>query len=270
MNEAEYSAHPGVRRSELWRIHESPEKYKWFKDHPESETPSLAFGSAAHKMLLEPKSFGYEYAIAPNVDRRTKVGKEAWDEFLTESSGKTIISLDEYDQILDMATEVQIHPVASELLHGKKEIPFFWTDPDTGIECKIKCDVLVERDGAVTVVDYKTAANAETNAFNSKIFQYGYHLQAGMYTEGVMRAMGLTERPGFTFIVQEKKPPYSVNVIEVPEEVIQYGVDVFREYIGILRDCEQTGYFYGYTGPFNEPNEAFLPGYLQMGEEDED
>lgn len=40
MTEKEYNEAQGIRRSVLWRMHESPEKYKWFLEHPEPETPA--------------------------------------------------------------------------------------------------------------------------------------------------------------------------------------------------------------------------------------
>ena len=270
MTEQEYNQHEGVRRSDLWKIRESPEKYLWAIEHPEEPTPALIFGAMVHKMLLEPLSFANEYAVAPNVDRRTKAGKEAWQAFTEQNSGKVIISADDFDQADAMVNRVMSHPIAQKLLGGRAELPLFWTDEDTTELCKVRLDMLKQTDdGEVFVVDYKTAASAETNRFNSKLFEFGYHLQAYMYTEAVRRCYELKERPRFIFIVQEKKPPYAVNCIEATEDVITAGMDVFRELIGILHQCKETGYWYGYNGAFDDINEAYLPGYMTMGDEDE-
>lgn len=273
MTEKEYNQAPGVRRSDLWRMHESPEKYKWFLEHPPESTPTLTFGAAAHKMLLEPDGFDDEFAVLPNVDRRTKAGKEAYEAFLLNSDGKAIISEDEYNTINEMIRRAMTIPCVVNLLDGKKEQSFFWTDEDTGILCKIRCDCITEHDGKVIVVDYKTTTDARTNIFvNRDMDKYGYFLQAFMYTEGVMKNMGLTERPDFHFIVQEKKPPYSLNVVTVygDSDVMMHGQDVFREYIGMLKQCMETGFWWGLMGPFNEPNEAYLPGYISLGNDEEE
>lgn len=269
MTEREYNQAEGVRRSELWRMHESPEKYEYFRTHPEPPTPALVFGQVVHKLLLEPKTFNDEFAIAPDMDRRTKAGREAWEAFVANAGDRTVITQDEFDQAAEMVGAVRTHPLAQTLLNGEHEVPFFWTDDDTGIRCKIKCDILTEIDGQPVVVDYKTAASAHTDKFNAKAFEFGYPLQAAMYTEGVMKALGLDERPRFIFIAQEKKPPYSVNVIEMTEDVMMYGTDLFREYIGALHECRETGYWPGYNGVFNEINDAYLPGYMQIGDDDE-
>lgn len=268
MTEKEYNAAPGVRRSALWRMHESPEKYKWFLDHPESATPALIFGSAVHKLLLEPLDFEAEYTVAPPVDRRTKAGKEAWEQFVAGIGEKTVITQDDFDTMCCMVEKAQSVPFVKKLLEGKHEVPLFWTDEDTGLECKAKLDILTEIDGRMTIVDYKSTANAKTEIFNNKMFTLGYHLQSYMYTEGAMKALVLAERPDFIFIAQEKTAPYAVNLIEVTEDVLLAGMDCFREYMGTLKQCMETGYYWGYNGLFGEPNETFLPGWMQMGEEE--
>ena len=270
MTEQEYNAADGIRRSALWRMHESPEKYKWFLEHPEPATPALVFGSAAHKMLLEPESFSSEFVIAPDCDKRTKAGKERYERFVAELGDRTIISQDDFDTIRDMTDKARSVPYVQKLLAGEHEVPFFWTDEDTGERCKVRLDILADMDGTLTVADYKTAADARTDAFIHSMFKLGYTLQAFMYTEAVMKCMGLDERPDFVFVVQEKKPPFAINAIQVTDDVMVAGMDAFREYIGLVHECKETGYFWGYNGPFGEPNETYLPGYVNIGDEKDD
>ena len=75
MTEKEYRQHPAISRSELWHIRESPEKFKWYREHPEQPSPALIFGQVFHKLALEPNTFYDEFAVAPIIDRRTKDGK---------------------------------------------------------------------------------------------------------------------------------------------------------------------------------------------------
>ena len=56
MTEKEYNEAEGVRRSDLWRMEDSAEKFRYFLDHPVEQTPAMAFGSACHKMILETAS----------------------------------------------------------------------------------------------------------------------------------------------------------------------------------------------------------------------
>ncbi len=269
MTEAEYNQAEGIRRSDLWRMHESPEKFKWFLEHPPEQTPALVFGSAVHKLLLEPDGFKDDFAVAPVADRRTKVGKEAWEQFLSESNGKTIITADDFSTASDMVIKAMTIPFVGKMLSGKKEEAFFWIDEDTELTCKVKVDILSEIEGKIIICDYKTTANAKTDVFNQSIFRHGYHLQAFMYTEAVMKNLKLNYRPDFFFIAQEKHVPYSVNVIQVTDDVMTAGMDCFRELIGTLALCKRTGYYFGYNGIYNEPNETYLPGWMTMGDEEE-
>ena len=270
MTEKDYELAVGIRRSDLWRVHDSPEKYKWFLEHPEPQTPSMAFGIAAHKLLLEPLTYYDEVAVMPKFDRRTKDGKSAYEAFMFRNNTKTIVSQEDYDVVFDMVTKAKSVPYVKELLKGEHEKSFFWTDADTGLPCKIRVDMLADVDGVLTVADYKTANNARTEAFNNDIYRLGYYLQAFMYTEGIMQNLKLTERPDFVFVVQEKTPPYAVNVIKVTEDVMLAGMDCFRELLGTVAKCKEMGYWWGYNGMYGEPNETFLPGWMQTGYEKED
>ena len=122
MNEMEYNNAEGIRRSDLWKMEESPERFKYFLDHPVEQTPAMAFGSAAHKLFLEPGDFENEFATAPNVDRRTKAGKEEWEAFQEANEGKTILSSDDWETIQQMCVALSGCPLAKKLIFGKKRV----------------------------------------------------------------------------------------------------------------------------------------------------
>lgn len=270
MTEKEYRSHPAISRSELWKLDDSPEKFRFFKDNPPEPTPALLFGQVVHKLILQPDDFDADFAVIPNIDRRTKGGKEEYAAFMDAANGRNIVTLDVYENALRMAQRALSVPMVQRLLTGEKEKPFFWTDEDTGEECKCRTDCLTETDSGLVIVDYKSAASAKTDVFNHSVFKYGYHFQAAMYATGVMTAMGLDEMPDFVFIVQEKAPPYALNVVTVSPEVMLAGIDKYRELLGVYHECKITGYWYGYNGMLDEPNETFLPGWMSLGVDEED
>ena len=271
MTEKEYRSHPAISRSELWKMNESAEKFKWFKEHPLSPTPALLFGQMIHKLLLQPESFDDEFVVAPNIDRRTKVGKEEYDSFLATVGDRTVISQDDYNKALDMVSVIRSNPIANTLLRGEKEVPYFWTDEDTGEQCKCRVDCITNTgERSAMIIDYKTTGNASTEIFSNKdVFRYGYHMQAAMYSEGVMHNIELTDRPTFVFIAQEKTAPSSVNVIAVPDDVMLAGLDKYRELLGRYLECRVLDVWPGYNF-LGELNEVQLPGWMALGvEEDE-
>ena len=273
MTEREYNEANGVRRSDLWRMNDSPEKYKYFLDNPQEQTPAMAFGSACHKMILEPATFGDEYAIAPvGIDRRTKAGKEQWEAFMTENEGKTIVSNDDAEIMRGMEEKLEQCKLANDLLRGdgESETPFFWTDEETGEDCKVKLDRLITgEDGKLYVIDYKTASSAETEKFNKSMFAFGYTLQAAMYTEAVRKVRELDYRPGFIFVVQEKKAPFSVNVVQVSPDVMEYGDRQFHTLLNKLHTCKELDEYPGYLPIGGGYNWTDLPAWVDFDEEDE-
>lgn len=271
MTEQEYNLAEGIRRSDLWRMEESPEKFRYFLDHSVEQTPALAFGSACHMRVLEPEEFKKNYVTAPTVDRRTKAGREEWDKFQEENAGKTLMSAEDMNTLDEMTAALKECELANEVMFdvpGQVEVPLFWKDPETGEQCKAKCDrVMRTGDGKYVIIDYKTTTCAETEKFNREIFRYGYHFQAGFYTEGLKAALNLDYTPGFMFVAQEKKAPYAVNVIEVSADVLKVGTAKFHELLERYHECKEVDIWPGYCS--DTPNETQLPGWWSLDGEDD-
>jgi exodeoxyribonuclease VIII len=264
VTELEYRQHPAVSRSELWKLTESPEKFLWYREHPQEPTPALLFGQTVHKLLLQPEGFGDEFSVAPEIDRRTKEGKAAWNAFLEASADRTVVSAADYERALAMAEKCRSEPLAAKLLDGSHETPFFWTDELTGEECKCRTDVLTEIGDNLVIVDYKTCTDAGTDAFLRDAIRYGYHFQAALYCEGVEKNTG--RRPLFVFIAQEKTEPYAVNILQADKLLIENGYDVFRELLGIYHYCKTSGNWYGFLGRENIINNLSLPAWMMKGD----
>lgn len=262
MTEREYRQAPGISRSELWRLNPdnggTPEKFRWAQEHPEEPTPALIFGRLVHKMLLEPDGFEDEFAVGPEGVNRT--AKKALANISTEFPGKTVVTFAEHVRAVEMVTVLYRTPFMESLLaNAEREKPLFWTDAMTGEACKVRLDALTEIGGVPVIVDYKTAADASLDGFTRHALKYGYDFQAGMYCEAVEIATGKT--PRFVFVVQEKEPPYSVNIVEADSLFIQRGKDKFRELIGIYHECRQTGNWYGHMGAEPVIAELSLPAW---------
>ena len=221
--------------------------YLYAVTHPEETTPTLAFGTAAHKYILEQDDFWNTYVLAPEVDRRTKDGKAVWNQFQAEliENGKESISYSDYAVIQDMDKAILANSTAAALLKtGRHEIPIEWTDGETGELCKCRPDCLTEYNGKKYIVDYKTTTSCEDGAFERSCRAYGYKLQAAMYSEGVFNQE--FEFYGFAFVAQEKKPPYAVRVYFCDQGFIDEGISIFRDLIGIYHKCKESGEWPGY------------------------
>lgn len=238
-----YYENPAVNKSTLWEMRKSPLHY-WhlMHDTPKEDTPAMKFGRAAHAAILTPTAYKRDFAIMPSIDRRTKAGKEAYDAFCKEADGREIISQDDAQVIKQMVSAFRKTPRATSLLKNcrRREFAMYWCDSETGVDCKGRIDAI----SYDCVIDYKTAANAETNAFKHEALKYGYDLQAAMYMEAA-RANGYYP-PDFYFIVQEKNPPYLVNVIRAGEAFIDRGMWIMRNLLEKYKMCRDTDTWPGF------------------------
>ncbi len=97
-NEA-YHAGPGVSKSQLDDIADTPAIYLWRKNAPvdTEKTKTLDTGTAFHCRVLEPEEFSKRFIIAPEFNRRTSAGKEEEKTFLEECArtGITVLTAEE-------------------------------------------------------------------------------------------------------------------------------------------------------------------------------
>ena len=258
LTNAEYHARPEVSKSGLDLVHLSPlhfwNRYLNPNRVPEPPTAAMVIGSALHTRVLEPHLFDDEYAVAPQCDRRTKEGKVIWADFEQEVAGKTLLKAEDALQINAMAEAVRRHPAARVLLNksGKAEQSYFWTDDDSGIECKCRPDF--HTDDRRIIVDVKTTEDASPSKFlRSSVLQWRYHVQAAFYMQGV------PEAEVFLFAVVEKKPPFAVAVYSLPAKLLERGLEEAKADLRTIAECRAADKWPSYS---EEVQELQLPKWL--------
>ncbi|EGZ4502565.1 exonuclease VIII, partial [Salmonella enterica subsp. enterica serovar Cerro] len=144
-NEA-YHAGPGVSKSQLDDIADTPAIYLWRKNAPvdTEKTKSLDTGTAFHCRVLEPEEFSKRFIIAQEFNRRTSAGKEEEKTFLEECArtGRTVLTAEEGRKIELMYQSVMALPLGQWLVEsaGYAESSVYWEDPETGILCRCRPD----------------------------------------------------------------------------------------------------------------------------------
>ena len=245
MTNKAYREPDGASRSQLnILLTKTPLHFKYEEEHHDEDSLALLEGRAIHKMVLEPDTFYEEFAIAPKCDRRTVTGKAEYEDFINNLQGKEIITDETYQKVVGMAKALKENTEAVRYLTGEHERSFFWTDSETGEECKVRPDCLSEVDGIKCIVDYKTTESCADGAFERSVRKYGYKFQSGMYTEGVFQ--NTFDEYKFVFVAQEKKPPYASRVYICTDGFVREGYQQFRKAIQIYHDCKVSGNWYGY------------------------
>lgn len=259
MTESEYRCHPSVSRSDLWHMMVSPEKYRYIHDNPPIPTDALLFGQVFHKLVLEPDTFYDEFAVAPDVDMRTKAGKQEMEEFSLENPGKEIIPIGMFQQASEMRKSVMSVPQAVKLLRGEHEVPYFWKDEESGVECKCRADCISKIGNINVIVDLKSCADASTEKFSREALKYGYDFQSAFYSAGINECRNAEHI--FVFIAVEKNPPYSVNILQADDLFVEHGKMIMRKLLAEYADCKQTGNWWGYMGREHQINTLTIPAW---------
>ena len=253
--ENDYYSHPAISNSKLSYLAKSPAHFKHLLGVGFKETEALEFGRAFHCAVLEPDKFLSSYVAMPKVDRRTKEGKEIFKYFVDATEGKCIIDQDDYDKILSMSRKLLSSDAINELLEGEYEKEFFWTDDDTGIECKSKLDVY--KKGA-RIVDVKTTDCADPEQFYKAIFKYEYHRQGGMYRDAVK------EKIPYYIIAIEKQEPYEFSILKLSEDVLEFGRREYKNLLNLYAECLINNYWPGYEAKYFDAYEVELPSYIKL------
>jgi hypothetical protein len=200
------------------------------KARPEA-TPALRLGSAMHCILLEPEQFEQRYAVAPEADRRTKAGKERYEEFVRGSHGKTILSRDQTNLAQRMAEKVRTDPVARELLDGRMEQAVRWTDTETGLPLKARWDIF----GPPRVIELKSASDPRPEAMLRASHRLGYHRQAALYLDA---ALALERHCEHRLIAVGTTEPHAVVVYRLTDDALQRGHEDNRRTLQQLARCK--------------------------------
>lgn len=252
-----------ISKSRLAKMSVCPQYFKWCEDNPQEPSEDLIVGSAFHKLVLEPDSFDSEFVVMPLIDRRTKVGKDLYEQFCQQSEDKQIITQEQYEMISAMRDSVLSSKYAVALLKGNHEHSFYTQDKLTKVTIKVRPDCYRNVQDRIVITDLKSCRSAITEDFMRDVVKYSYDLQAYMYTLAVSKVMNIPqENVDFVFIAVEKKAPYMINMLQADQFVLERGEALFREYIGKYHECKESGNWYGLNGAYGIINNLSLPNYL--------
>lgn len=271
LDEHEYHADPvdggSLSVTEAKRILDCPARYRWYKDNGEERKDTFDFGHVAHGMVL---GVGREIVVCDFDDWRTKDARTAKAE--AREAGLVPILTDDSETVKAMAEALKQHPIAMRLFaNGHPEVSMFWHDlePFSGetVMLRGRLDWLPEppESGRMIIPDYKTAVSAEGRAFGRSAASYGYHSQAAWYMDGVRALLGVDD-PAFVFVVQEKEPPYLVNVIELDETALTIGRDRNRRAIATWIECTAKNEWPGYG---TDVELVSLPRWAEIQQEEQ-
>jgi hypothetical protein len=184
-------------------------------------SPAMALGTALHAAILEPENDLAQAVVSPDVDKRTKAGKEEHATFDLLNEGRCIITPLQAQQLDGMIAACDRDWRIKHCLSAckKREVSAF--GEIGGYPAKARLDAW---NGHGMVCDLKTTRDLACD-FEKSIANFGYGLQAAWYRAVLRSAMSATGRMlpddfSFVFLVVETTAPFGTAVYRMSDEVM--------------------------------------------------
>lgn len=234
----------------------TPAHARWELDN-ETWSDNLDLGKAAHREVLGAGD-DYQVVTGSGVDPNAWATKDTKTEVeQVRAAGKTPIRPKDHATIVDMAKALRRNRLAAALLNpenGAPEQAILWPDEHIpAVRRGTLLDWLPNRPTQVgkrlLLSDYKTADEADPEEWaRGSAHKYGYHSQAAWNLDA---AHALYPELGeddvaFMFIVQSKKPPYPVAVVQLEDEDVRIGRALNTWAIQRWHQCWESGVWQGY------------------------
>ena len=257
----------------------APSVYKaWIDGKLKSETsPALAFGTAFHCAALEPERFRETYVVQPDFGyllkhdasgttkeqgAANKARKAEWE---AVNAGKRMLDPEDGAHIEGMLASLltdrvvgpyfrPLHQTPRLAMRLRVEVTIVWTDPATGLVCRVRPDLMIEQGQDTGVLDIKTTGDASHAGFNRSRANYGYHRGEAFYREGcaaVGKPLALrfdAGIDGYGFVAIEKEPPYLVKLHGCSPDALDLGRRLCTEAKSTLARCLELDDWPGLPG----------------------
>ena len=215
----------------------SPEYFKHVMENPLPTTAAMKFGSALHMQVLQPEEYDKNYVVMPKFDKRTKKGKEDFEAFTNKHMFKTVLSQEDHDTIQEITSKLSKDKDAVQLLsNGLKEHIVVWHNEEYNVNCKGMLDVYNKQNNII--VDLKTTKDTSYYGFANSIKKFNYHKQAAFYMDAV-------KADEYYIVAVEKTKPYSISIVQLGEDLIDRGRELYNRDLEIYKYCLDNNYWPG-------------------------
>ena len=263
----EYHATKRVSSSIVHACCRSMAHGRWAMERPEAETDAMRVGTALHFMAETGSLDGY--IVAGQCEAITAKGERCDNPGKVRIAGKwycgvkghakggvpdkiDVVTPDEYARVKGMYSALCNHPATKELLESStgSEITVFWTDKETGVECKARFDLLSRAMDFNVLVDFKTCQDSSPKNFPSQIIRYGYHTRLAFYNIGAAVA-GIPV--DYTVIAAvESNQPFAVTAHLLKSYHLESSHRKCRQILKRWAECQASGVWPGYSDQFSE------------------
>lgn len=209
------------------------------KAFPREDSPAMAFGRAAHTLILGDEVFEDHYEIRPEEFQSYKSGAaQAWKRDVI-AMGRTPVTPEDVIHIGHMAERLYRMEMLDVLMEGHQEVSHFWRDPVTDVWVKSRID---QTSNGSDLVDLKVTFDATFNSAERAFRKRGYNQQGALGYEASEMSWGITP-PGFFLIFIEPAPPYRCSPIPIEEDQVTLGRFRNRQALNTFAECLKSGHW---------------------------
>jgi hypothetical protein len=266
----EYHAHPAIGSTMLETFRKSRRTY--YGMHVAQELPGfesteeMNLGTLVHWRLLEPRKLTTHVNAFPELARdgdewnwRKPDHREQRDSIYARAKERNLLCVERsvLNKVEEISEGVESNKTASKILSqpGEAEFSIFWTDIETGLECKCRLDWF-----AAMCLDIKTTCDPAPEPYAKQCHRLGYHRKFAHYRAGLRAHCG--EKRDFVHLAIGTSKPYTVgqyNLMDQDRNGMSLGQCQRRRMLHDLAQCLKTG-------DWREPYEKGivdleLPGY---------
>lgn len=203
-------------------------------------TKDMEFGTLVHILTLEPHTFFSKVAVFPGI----APGRTEKKEFVEQHPGMMVIDeavlhLAECarDRLLEQT--IRGRKFGDYLSEGEPEATIYYTDPDTGVECRTRLDL---RHPEINI-DLKTTGVVDNGRWVNHALRLRYDVQAYMYSLADCLFTGRSSALPFCFLSVESDYPLSTMARTAGESFMAEGAKKYRHAIASYAACAKADYW---------------------------
>jgi hypothetical protein len=218
---------------------------------------STEWGSLVDCIVLDEDRFDSRFAIKPETYPSEKGGEKPWSgnstwckEWIREQGDKICITNETWRDAFSAADRLKKDLIIGPLLETSDfqvYVTAEYHDEKTGIVVPVKAliDIVPRKSLACSLIDSKTARDANPAQWGRVVNARGYHVQAALHLDCYNSATG-EDRDEFRHIVQENFAPYEVSKPNLDSSFINLGraryIDALKLYAKCLKSNSWDSY----------------------------
>lgn len=211
--------------SSLKEFAKSPSHYIHYINAKREPSKEMNFGSLLHCMIMYSQQFTELFAVAPDVDKRTKDGKATWEQFVSQNEGKTVVTGEDVDTAHEITAKLFSNSNIKDVVHGCSEFEKEWRTEIDGLPFRGFLDGVSDN----YILEVKSTSDANPSSFSRDFHNRMYYIQAALYK--------MATGKDIMYLVVETKAPYNSFLAPITDEYIQYGINEISKLTNKFQTC---------------------------------